>query len=345
MMFRIAIISGLALASTIVASAGQIQVGAGANGVNGLTTAYVGSGNCGGNCFDTNNFDEVLFENLNDAASPGTNYSINSATQNSITDTNANAQANGNGPGGVKFALINDGTYGSPCSIETNQCGFNSSNYWSIAGSPNNQTLTIPVGQYGVTQVWSMLNTDFAGAANGTPADRSVTMFLDFGTSGGTVEDTVRVNFTNTGNNSTGTGQIESAILCTSVVPCNGIANPNGGPLQTTNPTTLTANGVSVGEYTDNMFSIKYNGTGNLLVLNDQGLNLGTINFGAFGTNLNTYLVDVRVVEEGNSSYTSEYTALSALTVVTAAPEPSTVFMFLAGLGAIGFVGFRRRKV
>lgn len=344
MMFRITAFSVVALASAVVASAGQIQVGAGAGGVNGLTTSYItvggGSPNnaCTSLCNDQNNYDEVLFENLNDAASPGVNYSISSATVNSIQDTNANAQANGNGAAGITFALINDGVSGC-----ASQCG-SSNNYWALAGNPSNQTLTIPVGIYGVSQVWSMINTDFAGASNGSPADRSITLFLDFGTSGGTIEDSVRVNFTNTGNNSTGTGQIQSSVLCTSIAPCNGVTNSNGGPLQSTNPTTLTANGVSVGSYADSLFGIKYNGTGNVLTLDDQGLNLGTINFPSVGTNLNTYLVDVRVVEEGNSNYVGEVGAVSALTVVTAAPEPSTVFMFLTGLGALGFARFRRRK-
>jgi len=341
-MFRITIVSVFALASAVVASAGQIQVG----GAGGLTSLYVGAGNCSGACSDQNNYDEVLFQNLDGGTpAPGTHYSLQGPTSNStITDTNANAVAAN--PSGITFAMINDGTYNSgACGVSAQGCGVPySSNYWSIPGDGTLSTLTIPVDAYGVSQVWSMLNTDFAGASNGTPADRSITMFLDFGTSGGTIEDSVRVNFTNTGNNSTGTGQIQSAILCTSIAPCDGIANPNTGPIQATNPATLTANGVSVSASVDYLYSIKYAGTGNLLVLNDEGLNLGTINFAGVGTNLNTYLVDVRVVEEGNTSYTNEIGALSAVTVLTAAPEPSTVFMFLTGLGAIGFAGFRRRK-
>jgi hypothetical protein len=348
MMFRITIVSVFALASAVAASAGQIQVG----GAAGLTNSYItnsgGSPNnaCAGTCTDQNNYDEVLFQNLDGTTpAPGSNYSLAGPTSNStITDTNANALAAN--PGGITFAMINDGTYATPaCGVGAQACGSPlSSNYWSIPGNGTQSTLTIPVDQYGVSQVWSMLNTDYAGASNGTPVDRSITMFLDFGTAGGTIEDTVRVNFTNTGNNSTGTGQIQSAILCTSIAPCDGIASPNTGPIQTTNPATLTSNGVSVLGSVDYLYSIKYAGAGNLLVLNDEGLNLGTINFAGIGTNLNTYLVDVRVVEEGNTNYANEIGALSAVTVLTAAPEPSTVFMFLTGLGAIGFAGFRRRK-
>jgi hypothetical protein len=349
MMFRITIFSVFALASAVVASAGQIQVG----GATGLTTSYVTNGGaspnnaCTGTCTDQNNYDEVLFQGLDGTTpAPGTHYSLGGPTVNStITDTNANALAAS--PTGITFAMINDGTYEntSSCGVGALSCGTpNSSNYWSLPGDGTLSTLTIPVDQYGVSQVWSMLDTDYAGASNGAPADRSITMFLDFGTAGGTIEDSVRVNFTNTGDNGTGTGQIESSILCTSIAPCDGIATPNTGPIQTTNPATLTANGVSVSASVDYLYSIKYAGTGNLLVLNDEGLNLGTINFAGIGTNLNTYLVDIRVVEEGNTNYASEIGAVSAVTVLTAAPEPSTVFMFLTGLGAIGFAGFRRRK-
>jgi len=341
MMFRITIASVFALASAVVASAGQIQVGGGT----GLTSSYVGAGDCGGNCTDQYNYDEVLFQGLDGTTpSPGTNYVQSGTTMNStITDTSANAQANGNGAAGVTFAMINDGVDSLNCFavvVGGGVCGA-SNNYWALAGNGNVQELTIPVGVYGVSQVWSMINSEDAGYATG---DRSITMFLNFGTAGGTIEDTVRVNLTNTGDTSTGTGQIENAVLCSSYAPCDGVTTPASGPLQTTNPTALTNGAYTVQAYADYLYSIKYNGTGNLLVLNDQGLNLGTLNFAGVGTNLNTYLVNVQIEEVGNTSYPGEYSAVSALTVVTAAPEPSTVFMFLTGLGAIGFAGYRRRK-
>jgi hypothetical protein len=345
MMFRITIVSVFALASAVVASAGQIQVG----GTTGLTNSYITnsggspSNACGGTCNDENNYDEVLFQNLNDAASPGTNYSINSATTNTITDNTAPAVA-ADGAGGVQFDLINDGTYG--CSVATLQsnesCGA-SSNYWSLAGNGSLSTLTIPVGQYGVSQVWTMLNTNLSGASN-APADRSFFEILNFGTAGGVIESSVTIKYFNTGDTSTATGQIQSSILCTSIAPCNGITTPNGGPVQTTNPTTLTSNGVSVSADADNIFGIKYNGTGNVLTLNDTGLLLGTLTLPSVGSNLNTYLVNVQIEETGSTSYPSEYGAVSALTVVTASPEPSTVLLFLTGLGVVGFARFRRGK-
>jgi len=343
MRFRITVISVFALASAIIASAGQIQVGAGVNGVNGLTSSYVAGGNCGGNCTDQYNYDEVLFQGIaGTAPTPYTGYTtFGTPVGGAMNDSTAPALAADPGTG-VNFAMINDGSDATNCIsaviVGGNVCG-STNNYWAIAGNGNSQTLTIPVDVYGVSQVWSMINSSMAGYPTN---DRSITLFLNFGTQGGTIEDTVRVNFTNANDTGTGTGQIQNAVLCTTIAPCNGLTTPAGGPLQTTNPTTVTANGVSVGADADNIFA---NSSGNnTLVLDDQGLLLGSLVFPHIGTNLNTWLVNVEVVEEGNTNYAGEYGAVSALTVVTAAPEPSTVFMFLAGLGAIGFARFRRGK-
>jgi hypothetical protein len=336
-------VSVVALASAMIASAGQIQIG----GANGLTTSYIGSGNCGGNCTDQYNYDEVLFEGLaGTSPTPYTGYTtFGTPVGGTMKDSSAPALA-ADPVTGVTFAMINDGSDAVNCNrinaviVGGNVCG-STNNYWALAGTGNLQTLTVPVNQYGVSQVWSMLNTNFAGASN-APADRSFFEILNFGTSGGTIQSSVTVKFTNTGDTSSPTGQIQNAILCTTIMNCNDVTTPNGGPLQTTNPTTLTSNGVSVPADADNLFS---NSAGNdTLVLNDQGLLLGTLNLPGVGSNLNTYLVNVQFEETGNANYLGEYGAVSALTVVTASPEPSTVFMFLIGLGAIGFAHFRRSK-
>jgi hypothetical protein len=79
-------------------------------------------------------------------------------------------------------------------------------------------------------------------------------------------------------------------------------------------------------------------------VLDDQGFLLGTLVLPGVGTNLNTYLENIKIQEQSGPSFPSEALALSAITVDTAAPEPSTVIMFLTGLGAIGLTRFRRSK-
>ena len=75
----------------------------------------------------------------------------------------------------------------------------------------------------------------------------------------------------------------------------------------------------------------------------------GTIAFDAQNFNLasliapnpNEYLVSIQVRELSGVANVSR-TALSAITVDTV-PEPSTVFLFLTGFGAIGLARFRRK--
>lgn len=335
-MFRIAILSGLALASALVASAGQIQVG----GANGLTTAYVGSGNCANACTDQYNYDEVLFNNsAGTTPTPYTGYNTFAASAGTITDSTTPATTAN--PGGITFNMINDGTYTQNCDGQTSVC-YTSNNFWALEGNGAGQEITVPVDVYAVSQVWGLINSYAAGDLN---SDRSTTEWFNFSaTPNGAVVATVRVNFTNT-NSTTGspTGQMQNSIICTTITSCQSLTDPNDGPLQTTNPTNTTANGVTVGVDADQVYSYPNSAGNNTLVLDDQGVLLGTLNLGGGYTNYNTYLQSVQVKEESPSGFPSEYDALSALTVVST-PEPATVVMFLTGLGAIGLAGFRRRK-
>jgi hypothetical protein len=158
----------------------------------------------------------------------------------------------------------------------------------------------------------------------------------------------VMIKLRNSLNNTTPAGQSENAIDCSPVTgSCGSVATPASGPVMSTttvvptSPAGLPALTVDA----DNLFNYVYNSSGNgTLVLNDQGFFFSGLNLSALGaglTNLNTYLVSVTVSEVGSSP--GESAALSAITVDTT-PEPSTVFMLLTGLGAIGFAGFRRRK-
>ncbi|MFM2057202.1 MAG: hypothetical protein RLY71_1587 [Pseudomonadota bacterium] len=74
----------------------------------------------------------------------------------------------------------------------------------------------------------------------------------------------------------------------------------------------------------------------NLGALTDQDGNLTNTHFSFLNVAPGTYNLSVT----GNSSGIS---ALTSTTTVTAVPEPETYAMMLAGLGALGFVG-RRRK-
>jgi len=343
MKFRITIVSALALASAMVVSAGQIQVG----GTNGLTNTPTVVASCTGGCTDQNNYDEVLFNGLTNGVTPPqpySTYNTNTANVGTITDTGANATA-ADGAGGVTFSMINDGTNTNLCA---STCA-TSNNYWSLLGSTSNQTAKIIVGAYGVTDVWTMINTISAAAQ--TAGDRSVNVTLDFGrTATGAVTDAVLIKLVNSNDiGSSPNGQSQNAIDC-ALDPCNGVTTPASGftissvtvtPLtQLGNPGPPTYNPITV--VTDNLFSYAYNSFGNgTLSLNDQGFILGTLIFPSVGTNLNTYLENIKVQEQSSMT---ESLALSAITVDTVAPEPSTVIMFLTGLGALGLTRLRRRK-
>jgi hypothetical protein len=121
-MFRIAIVSGITLFSVVAATAGQIQIGSGVNGGNGLTSSAVSG------CCTEQGYVPVMFEgaSVTPPTGPG-----------NLTDNL------GDGGSGVTFSLINDGA---------------GKNFWDIPTGTGGATLTIPIGIYGVTDVWTMLN-------------------------------------------------------------------------------------------------------------------------------------------------------------------------------------------
>jgi hypothetical protein len=330
-MFRITSVSVLSLALAAIGHAGQFQIGGGVNGVNGLTSAYV-NGNCGGGCitgtsstFVEQNYDSVLFSGATNGGTPPTPY----ATYSSST---ANAGTLTDSTNGVTFSMINDGT----------QSGL-SNNVWTVGQSASLPTMTIPIGIFGVTDVWTMLNDELGTAS----PNRDATLFFNFGNSANaTTVQTITVKLTNSANSTTPTGQIRNAVDC--VPPsasCGGITNAASGALAGSSVisgvTVLTGN-VYSGAY--NAASGAYSGSTGSIVLDDQGFFFNSIaltTLGAGKNNLNSYLVSVQVREAGAVAGAS--IGLSAVSV-DAVPEPSTILMLLSGLGAIGFSKIRRRK-
>jgi len=76
--------------------------------------------------------------------------------------------------------------------------------------------------------------------------------------------------------------------------------------------------------------------------LDDQGFFFNSANLSTLGaglTNLNTYLVSVQVNEISTSGSGA---GLAAITV-DAVPEPSTILLFVAGLGVVGLGRLRKR--
>jgi hypothetical protein len=327
---RLNFVSVLGLLSVAACSAGTIQPSASGGyeigGVNGLTNAYItqtgaGTAACAAGpagCvagsatgFGERNYDSRLFSGATESGTPPLPYGTYNQT---AAETGTIGQ----------FAMINDGLNGP-----------SSANYWdsTAAGS----TLIVPVGIANVSDVWAMLN-NIAGAAGGT--DSSVT--FNFGTSSNasSFNDVVVVTLTNSGTSGV-SGQISASLVCQSA-PCtfdDGNVAPNSAATATlnTNPTS----GVNV--YTQVLYSSAYNtviagsftGSSGNVVLDAQDFNLAAL----VAPSASEYLVSVVVKEAAGST---GQTSLSALTVDTV-PEPSTVFLFLTGLGALG-IGRLRRK-
>jgi hypothetical protein len=240
-----------------------------------------------------------------------------------MTDTGANAPV-----GGTKFAMLNDnGT---------------TQNVWA---SVSNTEMVIPVGISGVDEAWLMLN-NFAGVAGSQDTD----LFFNFGTSSNQTSGytTVEVQLVNAPSSGTG-GQIGSAVSCGSnnLAPSSNTAFTDcstdyaRGSLASSS----VVNGITV--LTDTLYQAAYTNTtsanfantsGNIQ-LNDQGFNLGAY--------ANMYLVSIGVqeTEYSGSEATLSLTGLSAITLDTAAPEPSTWALLLGGFAALGIGGFRRRRL
>jgi hypothetical protein len=340
--FRITNISLLAIASIGLASAGQIQVG----GTNGLTSTYIASGCSGSTCVagttasaTEQNYDNVLFSgavNGATAPTPYAGYSTSTANAGTITDSAADGGA------GVTFSMIDNGTTSGA-----------SNNYWSLLGT-SAPTVVVPIGVFGVTDVWTMLNTYLAQAA--TTGNRDLIVTFNFGTtSNATTTQAVKVVLQNTNNSATASGSSQNAVDCTPVTgACGGVASPaSGSPLSSQTIANTQAGGSgSVLVESDQVFasaytsaSGAYSGSTGSIDLNDQGFffnsGISLSSLGAGDNPLNTYLVSISIRD--NTASTGAGSALSAITVDTV-PEPSTVFLLLTGLGVIGFTGLRRRR-
>jgi hypothetical protein len=316
-MFRIDIVSGIALFAVSAVNAGQIQIGSGVNGVNGLTSTAVTGAGCspGGPCTEKG-YVPVLFQNAPAGPSAGTTF-VDSA---------------GDGGSGVTFARINDGA---------------GNNFWALPTGSAASTLTVPVGVFGVTDAWTMIN-DIESNEVATARDINVT--FNFGTNangiGGTnFSDLVKLKNSNAVN---ANGQVRDALVCTGL--CNQSSQVSLGG-EVSGGVTVVADNVFNSSFTvlcQNPLGVASSvvpnsscGEQGTTYLDDQGFFFNSLNLDATHTNLNTFLVSIQVSEVAGSGGGA---GLSAITVDTsAAPEPSTVFLFVAGLGVVGLGRFRKR--
>jgi len=347
---KIAITGLIALGA---ASAGQIQIG----GTTGLTSSYIttadgGIGSTG--TFNEQNYDTNLFFGAQEsgvAPTPYTGYNQTAGAVGTLTDTVNN----------ITFSMIDDGVATTNTSNYGQASNVGQSNNVWVSTSTGNDTITVPVGVFGATGVWTMLNTELGGA--GSLRDADVT--LDFSSTANGSAGITQIQFKPTNTDTTATGGTHFAIMngvdCTAGSGCTGTGyGATGGndglsnPSSTATPVNLTNGAITYtaqNYYTQNLFGVNnlYNSavgseanTSGFLSLQD----LGYVFSGSLATYAaSEYLVSVQINEASGTQAGTSALGLSAITVTTApTPEPSSVILLLSGLGAVAFGRFRRRK-
>lgn len=340
-MSRVILVSLFGLTAAVVANAGSVQIG----GASGITANYINQGTgavCAagaGNCVSGSttgwaerNYNNILFAGATSnsgATSPSafTGYQQIGGEAPGLTATDGS---------GTNFAMLSDGTM---TGVDTGP----SNNYWesTITGGAS-ASIVVPIGLYGVSDVWTMLNNQW-----GTVGGNDTTVTFTFGSSSNATSGltNVAVALTNSPN-VVGVGQIRSAVACNTVTTatCNLSTNTRSILEEGAVVNGVTINtGLVYGPFAYTAASPTgfYAGTQGHVKLDDQQF--------VFDSALaNDWLVSMTVTENvGNTpaSVTAgvlpSETALSAVTVDTV-PEPTTILLVLSGLGVVGFRRLRR---
>ena len=339
-------ISAFSLASVVAASAGQIEIGGSATG---LTSNYItqaagavcaaGPGQCvtGSTAgWAERNYDNILFSGATNnggltAPTPFTGYTqTGGEPQNSsITDSKGNT-----------FAMVSDGADSSSNA---------SSNYWaSTLTNDGANSITVPIGISGVSDVWTMMDNEWGSLGMN---DTSVT--FNFGSTSNQVGGytSITVNLMNT-NNTGLNGDMRAALACSIVTTtkCNSSTNPDGTLAQgnvVDGVTINTAVAYNTFVYTAANPAGFYAGTQGKLKLDSEQFVFNNPSL------LGDYLVSMTITENdgmtpsaeaANAATFASEIALSAIDVdtVTPTPEPTTILLFLTGLGGFAFLRFRR---
>jgi hypothetical protein len=279
------------------------QIEIGANNSSGVTTSGLTAAFVGTTTWAEKNYVTNLF--TSDTLSNAAALPTYGNSLQQFTDTSA--------PGGsVTFGMLDDSANGM--------------NYW---GSPNTSpssaaSMTLGVGGLeeiaGATSA-NLLLSDYYGLLNAVNNDTITFIFA-----GGITDP---VNLTN-------------GVNIDSVHDCTG---PN--PAATTPGTCPNFNGTTTSGNTDIAWNSQYTEATNMTVTSGTQGNATlidlTFNLSAFSGDL---LTGIEITDNDNLSNSSRL-ALSAATVsgtnIGFVPEPSTVFLLLAGLGVIGFLGMRRK--
>jgi hypothetical protein len=347
-MFRAILISVLGLVGSAAVYAGAIEIG----GPNGLTNNYIiqtagsvcaaGVGACvtgstGG--WAEKNYNNVLFSASTNGTAP---VPFSGYTQSGGTPSGLTATSNGapNAAKGITFAMISDG---APT------LGNASRNFWEASAA--NTSIVVPIGVFDVTDVATMLQNVW-GTVGGNDTD----ITFNFGSTSNATSGLTSVTFdllnVNNQSGSNATGEIRASVACitTTTAACNLTTNPSNVPLLTTTLTGSDSNTYAFAADTvfgaASTFGGTYNYTSSTgLYVNTAGaLKMDDQDFGFGSAFANDWLVSVAVTQNGTFGNNISATALSAITVDSAAtPEPSTIFLILAGLGGIGAVRRFRR--
>jgi hypothetical protein len=309
--FCLLILAGLA--GAFAANAGQIQIG----GANGLTAAYVGA-----TTWSERNYTASMFENATVTPAGGQINVLPLQTGGSGAGAGTMTDVNG-----ISFSMINDGS----SSNATN-------NVWT-SNTSGTLSITVPINVAAVQNVYVMLN-DLYGYAG---ENASISFNFASGADVITLADLVN-----------GTGAVRSTLDCTSAtgtVSCPATTNtgshtvsaslPSLTNTNTSGDATIVTRAIWNGSYTivAGGSTIPY---GNATSGSSGNVMLDELAF-SFSTNYgNTTLNSITITTDAGNAGGNSRLALSAITVATATPEPSTIALFGTGLGLFGFV--RRRR-
>lgn len=351
MMSRFSYVALAITSFAVTLNAGQIAIGTGTAGTNGLTAGYinptfnattnptpatssscrgssdavstgsVGYNGCfvpttgGGNVFAGNSYSSALFSNASPITPPTTGGTITA--------------------GGTTFELVNDSA--NP-----------TRNFWITNAGAAASQIVVPVGIYGVSKTWTLLN-DYWGGVNLN--NTSVIFTFDDSSNGGAGANpvkTVRFDLVNGQtiragvNYSAAAGGSGTAVTNTGVniaTTLSGTYNANSGCATCT----VTAGNAFTSTANYSTASSPYvSTTGGKTVLDYQLFD--------FGTNFSSdFLVSITIRNALIGTTTGSLNsraALSAITVnqIDAVPEPSTVFLTLSGLALFAYKSRRWRS-
>jgi len=360
-MLRFVTISALCLAAISAAEAGQITIGSNINangiGSNGLTAAYINgtTTSCAGyqlygnTCavgsatgFTQQNYDTALFgsalTSTGTAISPYTGYNKATVTgTTSMTPSAVTGQTTMMTMSGLNLSAIDD-------SANT------TANDWQSLGV---SSITVPIGIYGVKQVYTMLD-DLYGTYGSSGSFVSVQFNFSSSSSSGAsgnltpvvvpllggVEIRGAVDCTGPGTNPVGTGQCPSQTetQASSTTLVNGVSET--GDAAGLSVSTQIVDGPMAYTGTTTSATGPFAGTAGMIFLDEEGFNFSS-------AYMNDYLVSLTVTESNGTSGISN-AALTAVTVntfasLTTAPEPSSILLIGGGLVGLGLFRTRRK--